>query len=646
MANYYLDHGAYPAYAAVPTWNTAQDGDGKATGLATPAVASILLNAQPSAGNLLSICGVSFGATSGGTHNYTIGGTLTATADNIAAAINAATTNVAAGVATGTPQVRNLLYARGPTNGAAANTVEIMTRVGSADFNNATNAANWAITQSGWGTAPTFTQWAGGASGVWGYLVNTASIWPSGVAAFGYGAWKTGANAQPLHGPSTLSVLADQIFVRTRGQTITVPVNTSVAMVRDGANYIYDDGAGTVAAWSGDTGALTLAMSASGSSSIQRTQVGVKVCERAMTYGRYVVQMDAGAGNTTWFSSPDNTGEYLAENIRFVSLGSYTTTPSWVRIGSGSKATFRGCKLELPGNYTNVSTLVNIYASSNIELCFDGCELVFTGLLTSPTAPFISPGSSTNNKYVVRNCKVTGSPAPMKLFGLSSPTASTDFVLIGDSCEGFDVPATLCGFGALGKTTPVEQQYMLLYNIGAKQGYTFESSMGYVQWWSGQDYPTLSALLDDGDSWSLRYRWVSSTTAGISPARPFTIWRTSKRALSAGLQTVTIELLLDPSYAAAVTKSHLGVEVSYVSNVTSSRKVAHSVEATTENGIASSTASWSLGSTYNGYTKAKVTVTLPDAIKADSRVDVALRAYRPAPTADQYLFLDPEPALS
>lgn len=654
MADYFCDPGAYPAYAAIPSGTfgaNAQEGDGKATGLATPAVASFLINAVAAAGNTMAIAGVTLTAVASGATaaQFNVGASTTAQADNIATAINAATATVGATVATGTPQLRNLMYARGPSSGAPANTVEIMTRCGSSDFNHAGNF-NMALASAGWSSAPTLTQFAGGASGVWGYLHNMSTIWPSGVAAGGYGVYKSGSNAQPLHGPATLSLFADQVFVSCNGQTLTTPSNPQYTINRDGLNLVYEDGSGAVAAWASRSGVLTYKIVAVGANQVYRKATGaIRVAERSMTYGRFVIEVDTGltAGNSTGIFNADAIGaESYAENIRVilsnVSNGASQIVYSMI---NGGKLSAVNCRVEYPNNL--IPNFFSTNSSSGLEMTLEGCDFSWSGSPPTPTTPLLVVNSGvSDSKFVLRNCRAIGLPSAIKLFGATTPTQASTLLFLADSCEGFDVPATLIGFAAVGKTKPSDMQSMMLYNMGAKRGTTYETPEGYVQWWDGQDFPTYSAMLPDGSAWALRFRWLSSLTAAISPARPFVIWRSSKTVVSASKQTVKFEMLVDPTYASEISKSHIGLTVGYISNVTSGRKVANSFEQTTANALASSAVSWSLGATYNGYTKVAVSVTLPDAIKQDTEIEYTITARLPAPTADQYVFIDPEVSLS
>ena len=187
MTTTYVDHGAYAAYAATPTWATPQDGDGSAT-TASPTsstVAVVFTANATAASSSVTVCGVVFSAISGANSglNFQVGASLSATLDNLVTQINACTTAVGAGVAdNGTPQLRNLVFARK----TGTDTLEVMSRHGSTRCNGATNI-NWKATAANWTSSTTLpASFAGGVGGCWGYLFNhAATIWASAVAIGG-----------------------------------------------------------------------------------------------------------------------------------------------------------------------------------------------------------------------------------------------------------------------------------------------------------------------------------------------------------------------------------------------------------------------------------------------------------------------------
>ena len=166
MAEYYLDHGAYGdgnnPIQTVPAWGVAQDGDGLLPTLATPSTASIVFSAAPTSG-VISVSGVTVSTT--GVLNAA---SADAAANALATNINATTTVVSGNGFASSQQLRNCVYARGPSGGAPAGTCEIMTRAGSANFNGLVAVASTFNNVSG----SSSLSWSGGVSGCWGTAWN------------------------------------------------------------------------------------------------------------------------------------------------------------------------------------------------------------------------------------------------------------------------------------------------------------------------------------------------------------------------------------------------------------------------------------------------------------------------------------------
>jgi len=252
MANFYVQHGLYPAYTATPSAiapaaGAAQEGDGLAIGLSTSAYATIdCTSLTAAAGNTISVCGATLTCVaSGATTNQFNAGSGATLATNLAAAINR-TTNTskvnAAATSWTAPFVQNALYAS--VSGAV---LTVQTRAGSAIYN--ANAL-WQITSAtitGYGSA---VQFSGGASGAWGYITNNSTtattIWPSGVAAWTYGIGKNADNTAPLAGP--LTTVNDYVFIRSGTTASSNVVLTSLAnnvtnlTFAYATNYVVDDG--------------------------------------------------------------------------------------------------------------------------------------------------------------------------------------------------------------------------------------------------------------------------------------------------------------------------------------------------------------------------------------------------------------------
>ena len=253
MATYYCDISIYPTYASIPTWGSCQEGDGTALTAGTSAISSFVINSIATAGSsTISVFGVTLTAVASGASatQFNVGATTTLQADNIATAINVATGLINSSYANTTHQLRNVVYARGPALGAPANTVEIMTRVGTAKWNGLSvlSAANFTV-------SPTITQPTGGVGGCFGYLFNgNTTIWPSNVAPNSYGCMFNGSGLGPLSGNPINA--GDTVIIRGNGQVILLRTSGGYGVLSTvEPDYIIDDGS----YWTGDTqGTLTI----------------------------------------------------------------------------------------------------------------------------------------------------------------------------------------------------------------------------------------------------------------------------------------------------------------------------------------------------------------------------------------------------
>jgi hypothetical protein len=206
MADLFCDHGAYAsALGATPTWGVPQDGDGSSKDASTAAsIGSVLFGSVPTSGTI-TVCGASVSTT-----GVLAAASVAAAADALAANINATTNAVSTTFAnTGCPtnanQLRNIVFARGPSGGAPAGTCQIMSRFGSATH----NATAIAHTFNG---TPTVSQFTGGVGGCWGTAINPAALGvASSIAARDYGT----LHRRPVVG--TVPSLTNPVWQRTGG---------------------------------------------------------------------------------------------------------------------------------------------------------------------------------------------------------------------------------------------------------------------------------------------------------------------------------------------------------------------------------------------------------------------------------------------
>lgn len=649
MANFYCDHGAYAsALGATPTWGVPQEGDGSSKDAATASsVASILLNAQPAAGNLLSICGITFGATSGGTVNYTIGGTLTATVDNIVAAINGCTTAVGASVAGGTPQLRNLVFARN-TGGT---TVQIMMRVGSAALDYANNTSV-GITSSGWGTAPTITHFAGGSGGCWGWLANTAAIGvSSSIAALAYGLI-TGTQPMVSSLGTTLQVptITDPVYVRTgNGYTLTCAVNTSpnLGAVTFSRWLVFD----TNTQWTGDSGNGKVVISMS----TNNADIALRLVANAAYTLRYTA-LKKGGFKFLWASSntsgylyfhPTSTGGNRAislfENIAFEEGAGVSASVSNMRIivsGGYAATRFKGCTF----NYTTGRTawwgLVTAYSGYDGSLIFEGCTV--TANLTAGADPgaVFSVGLSTGAALRVIGCDFSGW-AFGKLRALSSGlTMGSGIEYLFSGNTGLAMGTSYLNASAQDSWNP-NRITSSFSSQDTGFAFRYEYMAGVVDWNpdASPAYPTRGALLFDGVTpWSIKMDWFANTAnvfSNLVTPEMSTVYRQA-----AATKTISIDFLSP----IALTEFDIVLRVQYVGT---NGKVVSETTLGNAAALTSPGATWTGISNYPSHTSKRLSLTTQNAIKQGTIVSAFIEIMRVPPGGSGVqLYVDPEMAIT
>lgn len=252
MANFYLDVSAigneYQAYADTPTtWGVPQDGNGKAGPGHTAAVAIATIDcAVASASGLgqLSVLGATVSSTLTGS-----GATLAA---NIVSAINLYGTAVGPTYSALLLPLNKLVFAR--QNPTTTTTVEIMLRIAGTDWVGFTPAI-----AGTWDTAPTMTNFAGGANGPFAYFWNTTTVFGKAVYV-STGTYPTYGIAIVASAGVTNPAATDVIHIRSQrsGVNLTAGHRDAAAAYAQASIlahvYVVDAGA----QWAGDNGQFTL----------------------------------------------------------------------------------------------------------------------------------------------------------------------------------------------------------------------------------------------------------------------------------------------------------------------------------------------------------------------------------------------------
>jgi hypothetical protein len=632
-------------------WGTPQEGDGNATTAATVASAgSILLNAQPSAGNLLTICGITFGATSGGTINYTIGGTLTATVDNIVAAINGATTTVAAGVAAGTPQLRNLLVARN----VSGTTVDIMMRIGSTSLNHATNA-NVAISSTGWGTAPTITQFVNGTSGAFGYLHNgIGTIWPSAIANAQYGVWAATV-------PFIYAVQAGDIYKIRSGKVARFSdsnsaIITGTAVGTPALPVIWDIDNGTVWPADGPTPVLRFKVTAISNSTLimQPSSTGyVHFYGKVYSSGQCNLVFEGdGAGLFNPFRF--FVGMTLrVEGVQLLTSGTIATVSNGCHFYNGSGvgntngySIIEKCRVTVPGHSTYTFFGTGVNANNAAE--FIDCIFEFTSPVSPSTSifgPSLAVGGATGQRYKFTNCKFTGILSGSKLFPDGAYNPSYESAWVFRNCDFGGI--TLRGPNSLGISSWVNQVDMGLRGIiissrlGNREFSVESPGKGFVEWNASRGFPTLNARLLDGSTpWSM-YAVSGTFAVNINKLNPFELPAISAlNSLATGTRTITLNLLIENGLS-SWTKADLSLLLTY----TKSDGTIVTIDTYDPFGavLETSTAAWS-STTYNSQTwiKRQFSFTPADSILTGTEILVYVRLNTNVANSTLGMFIDPE----
>lgn len=619
-------------------------------GASVPATGKVEFSAVPSSGTI-SVCGASVSTTG------VIGAaSADAAANTLATNINATTAAVNSGTSPSTPQLRNFVFARGPSGGAPAGTCEIMTRAGSHQHNNDVNS-NCAITTTL--NNATVTQFGAsgmqrGRGGVWGWLFNeSAAIWPSAVAVRSYGALFSGANAGPIAGPSAGA--ADVVHIRANNYTYVMSRNISANNVVGNrvTTFLVDDG--TV--WIGDAGTLTiLGMVEPGSSALyfllNSGGSAAAIVFGARRLGRMVFkQAYSGSGSSF------NVGVAGAAAATYRAVTFWNSTEGgnvgrlqFAGVGGQAGTSLRLFDCHYRSDLNDWYTLIHMQNYNGMLAEVANCVFEWTGLLAAPGTAFAVHGNQNAGgiHIFLRNCRAIGaSPVP---FGVTWPDwlSNTTCFLSAKNMEGFAMPSALAGLsGRYLNHASKETAWLLLQNIGANRECRLESNVGVVDWMAGQGYPTLDAYLPNGLAWSYRYRWPAASGSAIRPGDKVEILCLTKtNILAAGQRTIVLELLLDDAYDHLITAAHLAAEVTYVADADG---LARSETTFAGFGAAAaalpaSAASWTLNS-YTGHVARKIELTTAVAVKANTEIEVSLLACR-EPTATQSVFVNPEVAIS
>lgn len=651
MAEHFCDHGAYAsALGTTPTWGVPQEGDGSSKDAATAsAIASVVFASVPTTG-AISMCGASI-STSGviGAAN------VNAAANALATNINATTAAVSSAAAAGTPQLRNLVFARGPAGGAPAGTCQIMTRIGSATLNHAANA-NVAIAQT-LSPAATLSQLAGGSGGCWGWLINPAAMGvASSIAVVAYGALVTNPYASASADAPSVSALptgADVIYVRTgAGQTITLPVTQGIGAGQTFSHRIVFD---TNTKWTGDSGLgeITIGISTGGGDVAVRlasNTSGLRRVVQAIKRGGLRIHYTAGpafSGNAQLrlYSASGNVSPALWQGVAFSDVrGAGAAVGASFRFEAGGVFNVRLVDCDYLDQTARSSMTAPLGGTIN-DGCvaeFDGCSFTFNNTSGADPGPWWSGTIGPRSAIRLRGCSLGGwAFGKHRVFGPSSVSDAAELSAIG--CTGINLGTSYVNLQNGGLAQSGTATYSAITSAEPGQGYRYEYRNGVVDWnpEAAPAYPTLRALQQDGATkWSIKLDWFSTNNV-VNPAAPLTTPRlTAINRLATAARTVRVDFL-SPQ---ALNSFQVVLRVQYVDSGNVVRSESTVGQATA---LAASGDTWDGAASYPSHVAYRLQLTSSAAIKQGTELAAWLEMTDSPPGGSGIqVFVDPEVAIS
>ncbi|MBA4340893.1 MAG: hypothetical protein C0423_01945 [Methylibium sp.] len=644
MADRYLDHGVY-TYAATPTWGVPQEGDGTAS---TPAAASATCSVDLSGATFvsgssqISVMGATALTVSGSANSATnvqYSATLTTMIDNIVTVINTLATATIVNRPAGwhNPQIRDAVFAR-----RVGNSIELMTRSGSASWNGLT-AITWAnVTGASSGT------WAGGSGGCWGWLFNglaQGTIWPSAWAQGTYTSLGT-----PLAGlPST----ADTTYAKADNQSISL--NTGAARDITFRTNLCVDSTGLI--WPSAAGkTLTILLPGGTGHNTQLNFLGTfdRLAVSATSKGGLIVRNSTVSSNhSITFTAQVGARGFAFRNVLFLddSSGAFPLSSSAISFAANAGQTVTAVFSFLGGcEYRSTRAVSNIilfgYGNSGQQhlILMDDFDFTF------PAASGIQLGLlPVGEQWSVRasNVRMT-SPATFQLVrrgGMSF--ANRGFAQI-DNVRGFDMRVVSSighqGAGGTG-TAGLDRQFSILTNAGPDSAFRIEGNTHVVDWLPGNQYPSLDCTTPAGTPWSWRWGWSGDTNLWV--CRPQTnVLRLNARSIAGNAaRTITLELLVPPGLNLDTSLVSMRVAYEGPSGLAETDNAAPPFCGVTPVALAASSAAWDKGA-YPTYEAVKLTLTTPTAVTGGSDMSIELVCSGPCPGGANSLFINPRVAVA
>lgn len=651
MAEFYCDHGAYGLTTNrlgldTPTWGAPQEGDGSSP-LPAPSASTafVTFSAAPSSGTI-SVMGVTVSVTS-----VTGAASANAAADQLATNINATTTATTAFGAS--VQLRNLVYARGPSGGAPAGTCQVMTRIGSEKLNYTSNVACLIAHTFGSTTESAANrQFSGGQGGCWGWFINPSVLGAaSSIAAVTYGAW---LYAPLVASPST-PTLNDTIWCRTGGgasKLIEYSTGGAVNLTHTSGyskNIVFD----TSTKWASDAPDATLKFkfTCTGwniSNSIRLcAQNGGKSSYTALRRGGFEIEYvcDQNQGSLLFTVSHSSAGGYHLKNVTLRDSATAGASFSPTVQSAGSNAphfSFAWDDVDFVVT-TPRATLAGAfftcgwYATPGDQR-YTGCTFDFNISGVSDPGGLISTAAQYNDASLsLIGCAFKGFGSGYRPF----TTVNSGWVTVGtklsiriDNCSGLAMPSTYLGLPTPSELYAQDVHSIIQSDVSSNgQGLRVEDCRGVCEWLPNDPTPfpvCASALPGSGTPWSVRLIWIPAVNH--APSRSFTsVPLRMFSQLGAGNRTLTLRLLADSQVTSGIRARFSYVDASGVARSEDSDAL-----------LADST-TWTNAELYPSHTARKFVVNTSFPVAANSEIVCTVSFVAPAQTAlPTGVYVDPE----
>lgn len=629
-------------------WGLAQEGDGLAKGASTVATAYITFSGIPS--GTISVCGVSL--------SPTFATSADTSANNLASAINsssatATTTSFKSGC-----QLRDVVFARGPANGAPAGTCQIMTRGGAAAHNGLVAIAHTLTNVSG--SQLTFT---GGASGAFGYVVNTidATYWPSGYAKNAYGIW---GSISPNFGSTDPG---DVIYVRSN-KVLNVDDNSGIANMYfrnmgTGPNpvrFIIDNGT----QWPADgttpqlwlrtgqfsgTYQFNLCYQNINSSSYSSVYCSIEAQVNSDgTYGLKFSAINTGANvirtrsGISWFGT-----DFYPENVG----GTYTLSSDYENIAPDANCNMRfvNCRFWATSNST---ALIDCKDYTKLTPQFENCVFqLYPSISTAHSGLINSTSAAALTALSFKSCRFAGFVTGSRMWTSSSVIGSIASYTFHN-----------CDFGNINNLPPVisvnttnlqpsrgGSRFIAMTSASGTRDFLYESQMGQSRWTGIRFPPYCNARLIDGTTgWTIEA--IPATNAALigvqAPHKTPTVSKIN--TLASGQRTFKIQVAIDTRLS--YTKKDVALVVHYVDTSGAIQRVT-SLDST-GSALDAGTGTWSVeaggtvtfganSSTLNKYEMTITTITGKD-MAINTQLDFYVEFYSPVTNTSYICLVDPE----